>query len=439
MSQTSKISMSRLVATFIAILLTGVATRLGDDVPRYIYIIPVVMLWLSVLLRFALALAQPIVKLRRWIPIFWLVELTACVAIIMVWLVAFQPAAGIAVSDTEWFWLIGCFYGLIALSTVGAKQPTEEKQVSHPSWWTGPMITLTTLVIIVIGIELGLRYVWVMSDNFQFSAMHRNWSRLYWNPLNDVGEGYRDYSPAPNDERTHVLIAGDSLVAGYGVNDIDNTFPHLLGDMLGEDFTVNIVAQPGWGIGTAFGALQSYPTQPDIVVLSHYVNDIAEGSAGQQYHQPFPTIRLEPSENQRWWVENFHITNFLYYRVFLYTQHDSVGLYNSWLRGAYENPDVWNAYQSEMQTWIDWSAANDVELIVIVWSNLLAIDGWRDMTEPVVTYFEQQGIPVVDMSDYLEGENPAKLTVNLFDAHPSEYSHQIAAENLYHVIAGNEE
>ena len=51
--------------------------------------------------------------------------------------------------------------------------------------------------------ELGLRYVWVMSDNFQFSAMHRNWSRLYWNPLNDVGEGYRDYPPAPNDERTH--------------------------------------------------------------------------------------------------------------------------------------------------------------------------------------------------------------------------------------------
>jgi hypothetical protein len=430
--------MSRLAFILIAVLFTAVATRLRDTVPRYISAFPLILMWLAVLVRFAPLMAQPIVKLRRWTLAFWLIELAAVVAIIVSWLVTFQPAAGIAVSSAEWFWLIGCFYGLIALSTVGEKA-ADEKQVAHAGWWTGPMITLTTLVLILIGVELGLRYVWVMSDNFQFSAMHRNWSRLHWNPLNDVGEGYRDYPPAPNDERTHILVAGDSLVAGYGMNAIDNTFPHLLGNLLGENFTVNIVAQPGWGISTAFGALQSYPTQPDIVVLSHYINDIAEGSAGQQYHQPFPSIRLEPSENQRWWVENFYIANFLYYRVFLYTQHDSVGLYNGWLRGAYENPDVWNAYQGEMQAWVDWSAANDVELVVIVWSNLLAIDGWRDVTEPVVTYFEQQDIPVVDMGDYLAGENPAKLTVNLFDAHPGEYSHQVAAENLYRVLAESEQ
>lgn len=429
--------MSRLVFILIAVSLTAVATRLADNAARFIYSIPLILAWMVVLVRVVPSLAKPIVRLRRWTLAFWLIELAVSVAIIAVWLVVFQPAAGIAISGVEWFWLIGGFYGLIAVSTVGKRQ-ADEKQVSHSGWWTGPMLTVTTLVLIIIGSELGLRYIWVMSDNFQFSAMHRNWSRLYWNPLNDVGEGYRDYPPAPNDERTHILVAGDSLVAGYGVNSIDNTFPHILVKMLGEDYTVNIVAQPGWGISTAFGALQSYPTQPNIVVLSHYINDIAEGSAGQQYHEPFPSIRLEPPENQRWWVENFYIANFLYYRVFLYTQHDAVGLYNDWLRGAYEDPAVWNAYQSEMQAWVDWAATNEVELVVIVWPNLLAIDAWRDVTDPVVAYFEAQGITVVDMGDYLGDESPAKLTVNLFDAHPSEYSHQIAAEKLYQVIGNNE-
>jgi hypothetical protein len=434
MSSLSKMSMSRLLPIVIAVGLT-MMSLLFDATPQgYIRTLPVVLAWVAVLVRFIPAFAKPIHFLWRNPALLWIIILIACVAIVLVWLIEFQPAVGIPLSGLELFWLIGGFYGVIAISTA-ITQPEK----GNIGWLASPLITLTTIVLIIIGVELGLRYLWIMSDNFQFSAMHRNWSRLYWNPLNDVGEGYRDYPPASNDERTHILVAGDSLVAGYGMNSIEDTFPHLLVDRLGENYTMNIVAQPGWGISTAFGAIQNYPTQPDIVILSHYINDIAEGAAGQQYGQPFPTIRLEPNDNQRWWVENFYIANFLYYRVYLYTQHDSVGLYNDWLRGAYENEVVWNAYQAEMQAWINWAAANDVELIVIVWSNLLAIEEWRDVTQPVIDYFLERGIPVVDMSEHLAGESPNKITVNLFDAHPSEYSHNVAAEQLYEVITGSKE
>lgn len=429
---------NQILSILLAVVLTIASTRLAGNTLNIIRSVPVILAWIAVLVRVVPSLSKPIVIVRRMPVLLWLIDLIAFIILIIVWLVVYQPAAGITLSGAEYFWLIGGFYGVIALSITG--NPLEEAQESsHIGWWAGPLITLTTIVLIIIGLELGLRYVWVMSDNFQFSKMHRNWSRLYWNPLNEVGEGYRDYPPAPNDERIQIIVAGDSLAAGYGVNNIDDTFPHLLGDLLGDDTTTNIVAQPGWGISTALGSMGSYPTKPDIVVLSHYINDIAEGSAGQQYGQPFPTIRLEPTEKQRWWVENFYIANFLYYRVFLYTQHDSVGLYNDWLRGAYENPTVWDAYQAEMQAWVDWTTANNAELVVIVWPNLLAIDDWRDVTDPVVSYFEAQNIPVVDMGAALQGENPSKLTVNLFDAHPSEYSHQVAAEYLRRVITGGNE
>ncbi|MDQ7035707.1 MAG: hypothetical protein Q9P01_12990 [Anaerolineae bacterium] len=317
---------NQILLILVAVILTIASIRLADDTQNFIRSLPVLLAWIAVLLRIVPSLSKPIVIIRRIPVLLWLIDLIAFVMIIAVWIVVYQPAVGIALSGAEYFWLFGGFYGMIALSTVGTMQ-----QSSPIGWWASPLITITTIVLIIIGLELGLRYVWVMSDNFQFSKMHSNWSRLYWNPLNT--ESYRDYHPALNDERMQIIVAGDSLAAGYGVDSIDDTFPHLLDNLLGDDSTVNIVAQPGWGISTALGALENYPTKPDIVILSHYINDIAEGSAGQQYSQPFPTIRLEPTENQRWWVENFYIANFLYYRVFLYTQYDSVGLYNGWLRG----------------------------------------------------------------------------------------------------------
>lgn len=224
------------------------------------------------------------------------------------------------------------------------------------------------------------------------------------------------------------------MVTGYGVDDIADTFPHVLDDALGEEYSVNIVAQPGWGIFSALGAVQAYPIQPDILILSHYINDISEGTAAQEYGQAFPQIRIEPTESQRWWTDRFYIANFLYYRVFLYTQHDSLELYNDWIYRAYENQAVWTAYQEELQSVINWTAENDIPLIVLVWSNLLDIEGSQSITEPIVAYFSEQNIPVLAMSDYLIDMPVSQRTVNPFDAHPGETSHQIAGEQLAEIL-----
>jgi hypothetical protein len=45
----------------------------------------------------------------------------------------------------------------------------------------------------------------------------------------------------------------------------------------------------------------------------------------------------------------------------------------------------------------------------------------------------------MNMGDMLQGESPSKLTVNLFDAHPSVYSHRVAAGALYREITGGNE
>lgn len=389
-----------------------------------------VMVWLTGLMLAIPMLSTPMRWLRRIPSLLWLVWLTAFVSIVLIWLLRFQPAVGLPISITEQLWLVGSSISLVVLPFAGISSDEE----SSIGWLAGPLITISTLIFIVIGLEFGLRYIWVMSDNFQFSKMHQNWNRLYWNPINDAG--YRDYAlPASNDARQNVLVIGDSLVTGYGVDDIADTFPHLLNDELGDDYTVNIVAQPGWGVASSFGAMQAYPIMPDIVVLSHYINDINEGTAAQSYGQAFPQIRVDPSESQRWWVDRFYIANFLYYRVFLYTQHDSLGLYNDWVYGAYTNSQVWQAYQAELQTVIDWTASNDVRLVVVVWSDLINIEQSQAITQPVINYFTEQAIPVVDMAQYVRDLPLNQRIVNPFDAHPSTMSHALAAAQIAQVLS----
>ena len=137
---------------------------------------------------------------------------------------------------------------------------------------------------------------------------------------------------------------------------------------------------------------------------------------------------------QAWLVNNLYLANFLYYRVFLYFGHDSMTLYNDWIRHSYDDPALWSAYENEMQAVIDWAQVHQAQLVVLVWPNLLDVAGSRNLTTPVVDYFSLRGVPVVDMSVYLAETPPRRLVANPFDSHPSVYSHHLAAEQLYNVM-----
>jgi len=421
--------MKRLAWLIVPIIGTLLVVQINaDSLPLWVIGLPLLLVWLSAIVRLVPSTATPLRWLLHVPALLWAIALLAFSLVIAGWITVFQPAVGITMRSAELYYLIGSAYGLVMLLVAAVRDSAHKRAIG---FWSGPLLTLTTLILIVFAVELGLRYWLVMSDNFAFSKMHQNWTRLYWQPVNELG--YRDNAPA-SEAQINVMVAGDSLVTGYGINSIEDTFPQRLDDLLEDEYSVNIVAQPGWGISTAMDLLQDYPVQPDILVLSHFINDIVEGPAGQQYRQPFPQIRLEPTPNQEWWVNNWYIGNFLFYRVFLYTAHQSPALYNDWINSAYEDPAVWAAYQQEIQAVIDYATEKNVQLIVLVWPNLLDIEGTQAQTQPVIQFFVEQAVPLVDMSQYLREYSVSQRIVNTFDAHPSRLSHQIAAEQLFTIV-----
>jgi hypothetical protein len=373
-----------------------------------------------------------IIQLRRVPFLFWLIWLAQFFLFIMGWIVIFQPAVGIFITPIEIFYLFAVAVWLFAYWLIQLNRPTLQHMLTTLKWRINLIITIGTILFLFISIELGMRYFLVMSDNFAFSTMHQNWVRMYWNPVNSLG--YRDNEPAQNSTQIPIIVMGDSLVTGYGVNSIDNTFPHQLENLLGTDYYVNIVAQPGWGTSTALGNLQQYPVKPKILILSFFINDILEGPAKDAYQIPFPGIRVNPSPEATWWVNNFYVFNFYYYRIYHYSTVSSGQKYSDWILNAYQDPAVWQAYQQELASVITWATTHDATLVALVWGNLANLQSSADATQKVQAYFLAQNIPVVYMPDILQTMPPSQLTVNAFDAHPSGYSHQQAADNLYKII-----
>jgi hypothetical protein len=381
-------------------------------------------------------LANPIVRalttLHRLPALFWFLWLVGNVLVVLGWLLLFQPAAGVAVAPSDLVFVGAAASAFNALWLTGLTRDAVRQMPERMGWRLNGLIALATVAIMLLGLELTLRYLFVYSDNFAFSKMHQNWVRVYWHPVNSLG--YRDLSPAEGAGH-RLLVMGDSFAAGYGVNDIQQTFAHLLGQRLGPGYSVNIAAEPGWGTGTARAAVQQYPYIPDMLILSFVINDIVEGDAARVYTTPFPGIRQSPPAEWAALIEAFYIANFYYYRLYHYHGFNSGQRYLDWVLNAYEDEEVWRVYTTELDQVRAWAQANDVAFSAIVWGYLPDLARSKGATDRVNDYFNQHHVPVVNMAVVLAGEPAARLVVNAFDAHPSVYSHERAADALYQLLA----
>lgn len=421
----------KLLLVIVAIALTLLPRLPGGDDEAMVATTAwaVILLW-SLVCIYVLTPLQSVLGWLRRVP--WLFVLMwgmSPVVVLTVWVLTFQPAVAIPSSERGIYWLV---IGMVwALTFWGAGMNAEARRALgvRARWGVGVALTVIALSGTLLGVELFLRYGMAMSDNFGFSKMHLNWARQHWQPVNELG--YRDIEPAQNDpDLTHILIMGDSLVTGYGVDDINDTFPHQLGRALGDTYTVNIVARPGWGVSSAFWAMVEYPTSPDVLILSHYLNDIVEGDARVHYQATFPQIRFAPPPEWAWWVEATHLGNFYFYRLHHYFEHDSAGAYFDWTLNAYRDEAVWRAYEEELGRVVAYASSNNIPLYVIVWANLADVAGTAPYSAQVADYFAQQGVPVVDTGVLLIDEAPIDLVVNIFDSHPSIYAHQRASDAL---------
>lgn len=196
--------------------------------------------------------------------------------------------------------------------------------------------------------------------------------------------GYRDieWTPQLLEERTKIMVLGDSFAAGWGIENKADLFSYKLGQMLGDDYAVMNVGRAGASTQGEIENALAYPYKPDVIILAFYLNDI-DGVAVDKGFPPLPAARVEPDILEPL-VENSYAANFFYWRIYRLGSQERSTAYWNWLQGRY--------------------------------------------------IYQRQGVPVLDVTNLVEGIDSRYLVVNSVDPHPSKLVHQLVAEALYPMI-----
>lgn len=363
-------------------------------------------------------------ELRRTGPIVtWLLSLLMFIIILLLW-------GLVATAEYNTFLLIFFFSMIAFLWFMGSKE--EDWRIIGSrlanNRLTNFFLIITTLLIAFASVELFMRWTMVETNVFGLNLPSREWVKRYYRPLNELN--YRAYPPQDAaDNQEHILVLGDSFAVGHGIKELDNVFAYQAGAILGENYHINLAG--GLGLSPTIDYVEIYPYQPDILVLSHFVNDI------DHTIENLGLPDLEPTGFVAWWEERYFLASFAYWN--LYIANQMLGEYNFNVLDPYENEAQWTEHAARLTEFVDWSNETDAQLIVIIWPTLENIEASATADGLVADFFQLQGVPVILMVDHLVNLSVSESTVNRLDPHPNERSHRLAAEAIADVILGLED
>ncbi len=296
-------------------------------------------------------------------------------------------------------------------------------------------LTLSGLCLFLafMAAEFYFKVFFAQPDAYVFTLSAQNWEERYWQPINSLGYRDREWQPDEVEGKLKVMVVGDSLAAGLGIENYEDRFSNRLNKLLGEQAVVFNVALPGWHTRREIEAMVNYSYRPDIVILTYFINDV-EGAAYHQgvEHPEFgvykPSLWVDPL------VKNSYAFNFLYWRLARLGQQEGQAVYWEWVTGLFARPDVWWAHQQEFQTIVDGTKSERIPLIVVVFPNITSIEASRQITQPVLDFFQSRGVPTLDVGRLIAGQNPRDLMASPVDGHPNEWVNEQVAQQLYEMI-----
>jgi hypothetical protein len=366
----------------------------------------------------------PLLWLRRRPALLWLLLLLGVSAYLVGWIMVMQPAYADIGPFDAWILALGLWGVSFVLGYEATPQASGHLK-NNP--FTGPLISVTTVLFILFFAELGMRMLLVQTDSGGGTLWSMRWFELYWNPINELG--YRDYSVNKPTGVFHITSVGDSFAAGHGVKRVDDLLNYELVERLGPDYTTSIVAWRGWTTQQQLDALREYPIEADYVVLSYMLNDIHPAAIDTGVVAPL--AYKQTNSALIWLSQRFYLADLIWYSLAI---PDRRGEYFDNLIAAFKDEETWKNHSAELQALTDHVTAQEAKLIVVAWPFLGRIQQSQADIDQIERFFNEQAVPVVDMGEVLKNEPLSRVVASVFDSHPSAYSHQLAAEAIYDVF-----
>lgn len=311
--------------------------------------------------------------------------------------------------------------------------------------WQGPSLLRSAamnsaLLLLASGftlllLELAAYQFIVFPDGFNISLASHRWFARYWDPyVNEWGQR----GPMPNfkafERGPSILFLGDSFTAGSGVEDYHDTFSNQCKEKLQGKWKVETLSGRGWDTDKEFARLKDWPVKPDKIIYQYYLNDIGHAvlAAGREGYRIMPAPLPGPLQ---WLSDHSYLFNFIHLQVFRAGQLLQKVTFWDNLQSFYKDESLWQAHTQMIDQIVTYCRENNIELNVLIFPNLFAVEESRPITSKVRDFFESRGVKVVDLTDDFAGRDPNTLVVNVTNAHPNAATHHEVADILIKELA----
>jgi lysophospholipase L1-like esterase len=285
------------------------------------------------------------------------------------------------------------------------------------------------------GAETWLRFVQDSTDSFGASKVCGLWFKRHWR-VNDAG--VRDdveYAPDVPRGKRRITFVGDSFTAGHGIKEVRDRFPNLLRREHPE-WDVQVLANIGLDTGDE-AALVSRAVakgeQLGDVVLVYCLNDVVDLMTAGREEDNTRAGRLAP---YTWLVEHSYAVDFMDQRMRAF-RTPSVRNYYGEIAEGYRGK-VWEEQKRRLRDFRSLVEGHGGRLKVVTFPFLHALGadyGFEAAHGELDRFWEESGVPHLDLLGEFRGRTPASLTVNRFDAHPNELANRLAAEAIERFLA----
>jgi len=295
------------------------------------------------------------------------------------------------------------------------------------------LLTMTVTLIIVIGAEFALRYIFrdvtTTSDNLSYFSSKWNKSIHY----NRWGFRERDFDPIKPTDVYRIAVIGDSLAFGQGISERDR-FSDLLEEKLNgksnRKFQVLNFSLPGANTPEEIGFLTQsvLSNKPDFILLEWYINDVV----GDDTKNMPPPITIIPQELRH----NFVLFYFAH-RVLSEVQIllGLAGNNEQYYLDRFRDPNSTASLKAvdTMNLFLEKCRKANIPLGIALFSESYFDRSTKldFLLERMLDYCKEQGLRCVDTrSVLLPMQGDHKFWASRFDPHPGAIANHLVADQI---------
>jgi lysophospholipase L1-like esterase len=272
------------------------------------------------------------------------------------------------------------------------------------------------------------RFIYDSTDTMTSTLTSSAWDRRHVRKNNDNVRDNIDYADQIAPGKRRVTFIGASVLAGYGIKNVEDRFANLV-RRAHPEWEIHVFAIHGIetsGQTKVAVGLGNTGYQIDQVVVVDCVSDIAEMLPG--WIEAHKKMAYQNWLRQSWLCRNSYFFD-QYYQRWQIGRSDFFANYFSDLERAY-NCDLWNTQQQKLRSLNASIRSAGGRMLVVTTPIFNDLKRFRPAHEKLDQFWKAEGVPHLDLLPAFENIPASKLVVSGRDAHPNEYAHAIAAQQI---------